>query len=426
LTPAVQDATATRQRITRRILPWVSLLYIIAYLDRSNVGYAGLEMTKDLHFSPQVFGFGAGVFFIGYFTLDIPGSMLVEKWSARKWIAAILVTWGLIASATGFIQTAAQLYALRFLLGLAEGGFFPGIIVYLSHWFRQKDRGKAAALFLTAIPISQIVCGPASAYLLRVHWLNLAGWRWMLILEGLPAVVCGIVTLFFLTDRPSDAAWLTGEERQRVTAELEAERAATPRYHQRLIRLLANRDVLLLSATLFFFSIANYGLLLWMPKIIQAAAKSDASQTSLLSTIPFLCGLPVAFIAGSLSDRKKERIRHASIYSALLGAALLLSQIPGEHWAVQLVCFAFAVSAVYAFNPVFYLLPSTLMTGTEAAASMGLVNGVGHLGGFVGPYTLGWLAEGATGYTHGILFLAASAILGSLFLFGIERSKQRF
>src|SRR6266850_2964937 len=215
-----------RRRIMRRILPYLFFIYIIAFLDRVNVGYAALEMSKDLGFSAEVYGFGAGIFFIGYFLLEIPGSLIVEHWSARKWIARIMVTWGLLAIGMGFIKTPMQFYVVRFFLGAAEAGFFPGIIVYLSHWFRYADRAKAVALFMAAIPVSNILGSPISGLILdNVRWAGLAGWQWVFILEGIPAVLLGVVTIFYLTDWPRDAHWLPKEEKEWITAELEREKA---------------------------------------------------------------------------------------------------------------------------------------------------------------------------------------------------------
>src|SRR5207248_7272959 len=214
-------AERASQRIARRILPYLFLLYVIAYLDRVNVGYAALQMTTALGFTPDVYGFGVGVFFIGYFLLEIPGSILVERWSARKWMARIMISWGIIAMWMGFIHTSRQFYWARFLLGASEAGFFPGMVVYLSHWFRYEDRARAMAFFMAAQPISNIIGSPISGILLGLNWLGLEGWRWLFVIEGVPAVIFGIVTLFYLTDWPREAEWLQEDERQWITAELE-------------------------------------------------------------------------------------------------------------------------------------------------------------------------------------------------------------
>jgi ACS family tartrate transporter-like MFS transporter len=213
-------AARTQRKITRRLMPFLFLLYITAYIDRVNVSFAGLDMTRELGFSNAVFGFGSGIFFFGYCLLEIPGAMLVEAWSARKWIATIMIGWGILAGITGLIHTATEFDIIRFLLGLAEGGFFPAVVVYLTHWYRYEDRGKAVAMFMTAIPISNMCGAPLAGLLMRLNWLGLSGWRWLLILEGIPAFLCGVATLFYLTDRPKDAGWLTPEEREWITGEL--------------------------------------------------------------------------------------------------------------------------------------------------------------------------------------------------------------
>ena len=210
--------TATRRRVAKRLLPYLCLLYFIAYLDRTNIGIASLQMTRELGFSNEVYGFGAGIFFAGYFLLEIPGTLLVERWSARKWISRIMISWGLVAVLTGFIRNATEFYWLRFLLGLAEAGFFPGVLVYLTHWFLAEDRARTNAMFVVAIPLATVLGSPISGWLLQFHWLGLAGWRWLLILEGIPAIILGIVTMWFLTDKPAQATWLPAEEREWLAA----------------------------------------------------------------------------------------------------------------------------------------------------------------------------------------------------------------
>src|SRR6202000_1472558 len=221
-------AGQTRRRITLRLMPFLFLLYLTSYLDRVNVSYASLEMTRHLHFSNLVFGTGSGIFFLGYLLLEIPGAILVERWSARKWIARIMISWGFFAALTGFIHNGREFFGARLLLGLAEAGFFPGILVYVSHWYRQEDRAKAVAFFMVGIPFSEIIGAPVSGLLLQVHWLNIEGWRWLFFLEGAPAIILGLVTIFYLTDRPHEARWLTPEQRAWIAGELDKERCAKP------------------------------------------------------------------------------------------------------------------------------------------------------------------------------------------------------
>src|SRR6478672_8320248 len=299
-------AERTRRRVNRRLMPFLFLLYIVANLDRGNVAFAGLQMSRDLRFSDAVFGFGSGIFFLGYFLLEIPGTVLVEVWSARKWIARIMLSWGIVAGATAWVQTPGQFYTVRFLLGLAEAGFFPGLIVYLSHWYRAEDRSKAIAMFMAAIPAAQVIGGPLSAVLLRVNWLGFAGWRWLLMLEGIPAVILGVVTLFYLTDRPQQARWLKKDERDWLVAELAAEQAGKPA-HVSVWKALRNPDVLLLTAILFFGLTPNYGLSLWLPQVVQRLSQRGVSEVSLLSAVPYLLAIPLMLLTGWHSDRTGER-----------------------------------------------------------------------------------------------------------------------
>jgi len=301
---ATDIAERTRRHVDRRLMPFVFLLYLISYLDRVNVGFAGLQMTRELGFSNYVFGLGGGIFFIGYFLLEVPGSILAEVWSARKWIARIMITWGLVASLTGLIRSEQQFYWLRFILGIAEAGFVPGIIVYLSHWYRPEDRGKAIAIFFAAIPASAVIGGPLSAIFLKIHWMGLAGWRWLLILEGIPAVVAGIVTIFYLTDHPEQAKWLKDDERAWLVAQL---RRAEKRTHrstlESALQALRNPTVLLMAVTLMLGLTATYGVSLWLPKMVQGLSTYGLSQVSLIAAIPALCALPAMMLNGWHSDR---------------------------------------------------------------------------------------------------------------------------
>ncbi len=422
--PDSKLAQSTIRTIMRRVLPFLVLLYLTAYIDRSNVSFAALSMTSELHFSPTVFGFGAGVFFFSYLVLSIPGTLVVEWWGARKWVAVILVTWGIVASCTSLIQTDNQFYAMRLLLGLGEGGFFPCMIVFLTHWFRQADRGKAASLFFLAIPMSQIIAGPFSAVLLKIDWLGYSGWRWLLFFEGIPAVLLGVIAWFYLTDKPSQATWLSDDQRRWMEDELGREKAlkASGGHTFDVGQAFRSRNVLLLAGACFCFESANYGLIIWLPKMVAAASGQGASITSLLSTIPFIFGVPAVLFAGWYSDRKKERRNHAAAYLALIGCGLLLSTVPGLHWGFTIFCLGIAAFGINAFNPVFYMLPSSLLAGSAAAAAVGFVSLIGHLGGFAGPYAMGLLTVLTGSYRGGVWFFAACAFVGSLLLLTIRKA----
>src|SRR5581483_11678793 len=281
-------ADRARRKMSRRILPYFFLLYIVAYLDRANVAFAKLSMSADLKFSEAVFGFGAGVFFIGYFLLEIPGALIVERWSARLWIARILVTWGLFTVLVGFVKTPIQFYVTRFLLGMAEAGFFPGAIVYFTHWFPVRDRARAMSGLILAVPLSFVLGAPVSAWCLSLDLFGLPGWRWIFILQGLPAILLGLITPFYLTDHPHQAAWLTAEERQWVTGELERERQLRQKAGRGILRALSERNVLTLAAALFLIVLASYGYVFWLPTTIQKAAATSISMATLLSACPFV------------------------------------------------------------------------------------------------------------------------------------------
>lgn len=371
-------------------------------------------MTKELGFSDEVFGFGAGIFFIGYVLLEIPGTILVERWSARKWISRIMITWGFFAAFTGMIHTKPEFYVARFMLGVAEAGFFPGVIVYLSHWFRQADRGRATAMFTAAIPVSQIVGAPLSAALLKIHWLGWPGWRWLLVLEGIPAVILGIVTLYYLTDRPRNAKWLPDDEREWLTNELEKERAAITAKHKHSIwQAFAHRDVVLLTIVYFFGTNISYGLQFWLPKMIQKMRGFDDLTVTLLSMIPFLAAWPFTIFWGWNSDRMKERRWHTAGALFIGGVGFALS-VSTNNVYLGIAAFTIAAMGISARMPPFWSMPGTFLSGTAAAAVVGSINCVGNIGGFVGPYFIGWLSKETGSYQAGMLYMVGSAMAGGL------------
>lgn len=294
----------TRSKIARRVLPFLCLLYLAAYLDRANVAFAKLTMTADLHFSEAVYGFGAGIFFLGYLLLEIPGALIVERWGARRWFARILVTWGLCTIVVGFVKTPVQFYSARFLLGIAEAGFYPGIIVHLTHWFARRDRAKAMAGFIVAIPVSLALGAPISALILKLHWLGLPGWRWVFILEGLPAIVLGIVTFFYLTDRPQDAMWLEPEERAWITQELEHEKAEKIAAGTVSVwRAFGNRSVLLAALSICLANLGGYVFVFWLPTTIHQAAGFSPVLSALYSALPLAVAVGFVLWSGRAADR---------------------------------------------------------------------------------------------------------------------------
>jgi len=418
-------AQRTRRRITRRLLPFLFVLYIISYLDRVNLGYAALDMTRELGFSNAVFGAGAGIFFIGYFLLEIPATILVEVWSARKWIARIMITWGLVASLTGLVTNAHQLYTVRFFLGLAEAGFFPGIIVYLTHWFRYEDRAKAIAMFMIAIPLSQVIGAPVSGLLLKVHWLGYSGWRWLLILEGAPAIIFGVVTFFYLTDWPKDATWLPEDERNWITAELEREKHAKNAVKSFSIwQALRHADVIRLALAAFCGLTAIYGFGFFLPKIMQRLSGLSTFEVALLSALPYVATFPAMLFNAWHSDRTGERRWHTALPLAGGGVLLIAGQAVPSSIPVAVLVLCAAAMAVHSYLPTFWPLPTTFLTEAAAAASIGLINSFGNLGGFVGPYVVGFLTDRTGTYSAGIVYLGAVALLGFALILSVHTARR--
>src|SRR2546425_2779962 len=344
-------------------MPFLFVLYIIAFLDRVNVSYAALDMTRDLGFSDRMLGKGAGIFFVGYFLLEIPGTLIVERWSARKWIARIMISWGILATWMGFIRGASEFYWLRFFLGAAEAGFFPGIIVYLSHWFRYEDRAKAVALFMSAIPVSNILGSPISGLILSVHWFGLAGWRWVFILEGIPAVIFGFITLFYLTDWPREAKWLPEDERRWITEELERERAAKRKARPLSIpQAMRQPEVVRLVLAYFLVVTGYYGFTLWLPTLVKRLSGLPNLLVTLVVMVPYLAGLAGMLAVGWHSDRTGERRWHCAVPMFAGGAALALGTLASNSVPLSVVFFSIVAAGALAYLPAFWALPTAFLT----------------------------------------------------------------
>jgi MFS transporter, ACS family, tartrate transporter len=405
---------AARQRIARRLLPFLFVLFLIAYLDRVNVGYAALEITRDLGFSDRVIGLGSGIFFLGYLLLEIPGSLLVERWSARKWFARIMVTWGVVTMLTAFIRTPGQFYTARVLLGTAESGFFPGVIVYLSHWFRQEDRAKAAALFMTALPVANIVGAPLAGWLLGMHWLNFAGWRWLFVVEGIPAIVFGIGTLFYLTDWPREARWLSPEQREWIATQLESEKRAKLAAHRyTLWEALRTRETIRLTLVYFFSTAGAYGLVFWLPTILKRASHLSNLNISLLAMVPYMAAFAAVILNGWHSDRTGERRWHTAvplIFSAIFFLATILA---GAHFWIAFAFLVAVGAGVTSYYAPFWALPTLVLSESAAAASIGLINSFGNLGSLTGPYVVGYFLDRTKTFVPGFIYLIASLLFAA-------------
>jgi ACS family tartrate transporter-like MFS transporter len=396
-----------RLRVAYRLLPFVFLIYIVNYIDRVNVSFANLRMSADLGFSDRVYGLGVGVFYATYVLFEIPGAIIVERWSARKWIARIMISWGFITILTGFVHSAGQFYAARFFLGVAESSFFPGMIVYLTHWFRLRDRSRAIACLYAAVPTSTLIGSPIAGWVLGVHWWQLAGWRWLFILEGTPAILLGIITVFYLTDWPSQARWLRQAERDWLIGELQTELQAKKRFRDyTIMQAFCDRRILLLIAAWFLALTGALGSIYWIPTFLKRlSGSSDRAVTSLL-LVPALIGIAGTLINGWHSDKKAERRWHAAV--PLIAAGLTFGLlIPARHDFPLAISFLLLGSGLfYAFYPVFWSIPTTMLCESAAAATFGLINSIGQLGGFAGPYVIGFLNDRTHSLTASFGFIA--------------------
>ena len=421
----LQEGETARTRVARRLLPFLFLLYVANYLDRTNIAYATLGMKGDLGLTDSVFGTASGIFFIGYFALQIPGALLVEHWSARLSLAITLITWGALTTLTGFVHTSHQLYGARFLLGAAEAGFFPGVIVYLSHWFIYQDRAKAVARFMSAIPVGFIIGGPIAGAILGVHWLGLSGWRWLFLFEGIPAIVLGTATLFVLPDRPGEVKWLQPDERDWLKSRLSEERTAKAHVeHVTIWQALRHPAVLMLTAGLFFTYTGGYAFWFWMPTMLQRLTGwTDVQRIGWVGAIPFTAGLIGLLLLGWSSDRTRERRWHFAIPQ--LTAALALSAwffLPASN--VMLVAiFSLVVFGTIAYLPSFWALPSAFLTSSAAAAAVGFINCTASIGGFFGPKIIGELSQGMGSFRGGFIFMIACWVIASLLVLLCPRER---
>jgi MFS transporter, ACS family, tartrate transporter len=417
---------SARTRIAARLLPYLFLLYLANYLDRTNLAFATLGMKGDLGLTDSVFGTASGIFFIGYLGLQIPGALLVERWSARLLLALTLITWGALTTLTGFVRTPLELYSARFLLGAAEAGFFPGVVVYLSHWFVYRDRAKAVALFMSAIPISYIVGSPLAASILGIHWLGIPGWRWLFLLEGAPAILLGILTLFVLPDRPNKARWLRIDERDWIAARLAEERQAKAHVeHVTIWQALWQRPVVLLTVGLFFCYTGGYAFWFWMPTMLQRLTGwTDVQRIGWIGSIPFAAGLIGMLLLGWTSDRTRERRWHFAIPQLTAALALTAWLLLPSSNALLIVVFTLIGFGTVAYLPSFWALPSAFLTSSAAAAAVGFINSAASIGGFFGNWIIGNLSQRTGSFRTGFIFMIACWTIASVLVLLCPRERQ--
>ena len=409
-------------KVSWRLLPLIVLCYLMAYIDRTNVSFAALTMNQDLGLTPYWFGLGAGIFFLGYALFEVPSNMVLHRAGARIWIARIMITWGIIsglmAAATGPIS----FIVLRFLLGVAEAGFFPGIIFYLTYWFPAAYRGRAISILYIAVPVSNAIASILSGLILEMDGtLGLKGWQWVFILEAIPAVLLAFVVLWRMTERPAHATWLEPDEREWLEAELETERNRVESGGRlTMLQALVDPRVLALSAIYFTGVTASYGVVFFLPQIIKSLGLTNI-MTGFVTAIPYTIGVIGLLVWGYSSDRRKERRWHLIISTALAGVGLVAAGVfYNSFWAVAAMCVA--TVGIYGSRPSFWPMPSLFLSGAAAAVGMALINSIGNLGGYVGPFIVGWIKDSTKSFEMALYFLAACALLSAVIALLAPRS----
>ncbi len=413
----------TIAKVTRRIVPFMMLCYFVAYLDRVNVGFAALEMNKALGLSSVAFGFGAGIFFFSYFVFEVPSNLALERFGARKWIARIMLSWGILSGAMACIPWLGRVtglgsenafYGVRILLGAAEAGFFPGIIFYLTLWFPAVYRARIVGYFMAAIPLSSVIGAPVSSVLLYMHGVvGLDGWQWLFIIEAVPAVLLAFVVFFYLTDRPADATWLEPGEREWLATRLAAEADERVKAHGISVgQAILNPRVLGLAVVYFGAVATNYGTAYWLPQIIKAFGLSNL-QTGLVAALPYVVGTIGMVWYGRRSDRTMERKGHAAVALAIAAIGVGGSALVDDP-VLKIGALCVGAFGVFAVLPVFWTLPTAFLSGAAAAAGIAVINSIGNLAGFAGPFAMGWLRQETGNFSAGLLAIAAVAVIGVL------------
>jgi len=420
---AAVNSPATLQsalaKVRRRLIPFLFLLYIVAYIDRINVGFASLQMNDDLGFSSTVYGLGAGIFFIGYVIFEIPSNVVLARVGARLWIARIMITWGVTSSAMMLVRSAPAFYVLRFLLGAAEAGFFPGIVYYLTRWFPARERARAFATFMTAAIGAGVVGAPLSGALLALDGVgNLRGWQWLFLLEGLPAVVLGLLVMAVMTEEPADAAWLTSEERAFVSSAVADDAARTRDEHA--MSALRSRRTWLLALAYFAIPVALYGVGFWLPQMIRSASAGAATFTiGVLTAVPYAVGVVAMVAVGRRSDRAGERRGHVFASAAVCASGLLLTPV-GSSLGWTIGALSIAMAGLASMLGPFWALTTARMRGVGAAAAIALVNSVGNTGGFVGPFLLGAINDRTHSFSAGLYAIAALLVVSAALVFAVR------
>ncbi|WP_277183993.1 MFS transporter [Caballeronia sp. BR00000012568055] len=414
LTAQSQFESATYAKVTWRLLPFLFICYVAAYLDRVNVGFAKLQMLSDLKFSESVYGLGAGIFFIGYFIFEVPSNILLHRVGARVWISRIMVTWALVSAASLFVTSPAMFYTLRFLLGVAEAGFFPGIVLYLTYWYPSSRRGRMNALFMIGIPVAGVIGGPLSGWIMQafngVH--GLSNWQWLFLLEAIPSLVLGIATLFMLPNGIRAAKWLDDREKQLLEDNIA--RDENPGADHSLKAVVSNGRVWRLAAIYFCCMMGLYGVSFYLPTLIKAAGVKDALNVGLLTAIPYACAIVSMILVARSSDRRNERRWHLALAAILAAAGFYASTLQAGNLLVALITLSLGTAGVLSMMPVFWTYPSSVLSGTAAAAGIAMINSIGNLAGFVSPSIIGWMKDVTHSTNAGLVVVAGALVVGAL------------
>ena len=421
---ADSEADTVYRKVGLRLLPLLFLCYIAAYLDRVNVGFAKLQMQSALQFSDAIYGLGAGIFFIGYFIFEVPSNIFLHKAGARRWIARIMISWGLLSAASMFVWSPMSFYVIRFLLGAAEAGFFPGIILYLTYWYPADRRGRATSLFMSAVAFAGVIGGPLSGWILKsLNGTNgLAGWQWLFLLEGVPSILLGFVVLFYLDDRVKDAKWLTKTERDLILRDVAAEE--TSKAEGSIFAALFNPKIWLLALVYFCFVSGLYGISFWLPTIIKSLGVADPLDVGLLSAIPWSCGVVAMYFVARSADRHRERRWHSAI-PALVGAAgLVLSVSSHGNPVIAMVGLTIATMGILTTLPIFWGLPTALLGGTAAAAGIAFINSFGNLSGFSAPFLIGVIKDMTHSTDAGLHLLAGLLFVGAMLVLRVRVERR--
>ena len=412
----------TRHKIALHLLPFLFLLYIVNFVDRTNLGFAVIGMERDLGFSDRVFGFGAGIFFVSYMALQIPGALLVERWSARRTISGCLMAWGSLTALTGLVQTPLQLYAARFVLGAAEAAFFPGVIVYLSHWFQRSDRAKATSNFMVAIPVSFVIGSPFAGWIIGHHWLAISGWRWLFVVEGFPAILLGAVAFFYLTDRPAEANWLTPQARVWMEERLRQERGSCAK-PMPAIDAVRSLPVLILAAAYFMMNPGGYVFMFWFPTMLKRMAGVSDLSLGLFGALPFAALFVAMQLNGWHSDRQSERKWHVAVPLLIAVCGWIGLALGPQSLAAEMVLFTMVAIGIANIS-VFFSMPTEILSQSAAAAAVGIISTAGNISAFLSPYLFAYLKTRTGSFTTGLWALAAVVLTGAVLVLSVPKRPE--